>query len=162
VKIGMNTVCPNCQLVQSELSSSGGFIYSDDLVILTHSRDTLIPGYLILLPKRHVEFYHELNDEELARITKVSKAASKAIAELPEVERVYLVSLGEEVRHFHWHLFPRYHWMVEEQEFYTQGKLDGTKVFSQARKRCRIVDSNVLDPKVLEIVEHFREKMKKL
>lgn len=50
---------------------------------------------------------------------------------LPDVEKVYIMSLGEKTSHFHFHIFPRYRWMIEKSnvELFSRETLDGAKLF---------------------------------
>lgn len=133
-------MCLCCDIAKQVVLPGGGFVYQDDVVMLHHCLDVPIPGYLILAPRRHVEAYSELNASEMLHLGCIGQAAVFAMQQLPGVQRVYQASFGEVAGHFHWHLFPRYQWMVEEgaAEVRTEGQVDGPKLMSYYRKTHKV------------------------
>ncbi|QDR82735.1 hypothetical protein SPTER_41650 [Sporomusa termitida] len=47
------------------------------------------------------------------------------------------MNLGEETSHCHFHIFPRYRWLIDKLNvaLFSQGKLDGAKLFSYYRHK---------------------------
>lgn len=150
--------CLCCQLAAKRIIPPGGVIYSDQNVILTHNLDVKIPGYLILFPRRHVEFYHELSYEEREKISLLTQLSSKILTSLEDVERMYIVSLGEETRHVHFHLFPRYKWMLE-QPYGDPSKIDAAEIFSQVRKKLQVNRQSMEDQSILDIVDYLKKEI---
>lgn len=63
-------------------------------------------GHTLCIPKREVDYYYDLTDEELTGLTLFSKRVAKAIKEVIPCERVAVGVLGLEVPHAHVHLVP--------------------------------------------------------
>ena len=75
-----------------------------------------------------------------------------------------MLSLGEENSHFHFHLFPRYNWMLNfpDESIRTNGKIDGAKLFSFIRNRYKTNKQEQYDSKFLSVITHVREHVDKL
>lgn len=65
-------------------------------------------GYLYVECKRHVENYINLNQEEWNEFSNVIQYGINWINTHYFPEKVYIVSIGEQVPHLHVHLVPRY------------------------------------------------------
>ncbi|TXF91424.1 HIT family protein [Neolewinella aurantiaca] len=63
-------------------------------------------GHILCVPKREVDYYFDLTDEEITGLTLFSKAVAKAIKEVIDCNRVAVGVLGLEVPHAHVHLVP--------------------------------------------------------
>lgn len=63
-------------------------------------------GHTLCVPKREVDYYFDLADEELAALTLFSKAVAGAIKQVVDCKRVAVGVLGLEVPHAHVHLVP--------------------------------------------------------
>ncbi|MEM9261824.1 MAG: HIT family protein, partial [Bacteroidota bacterium] len=63
-------------------------------------------GHTLCIPKREVDYYFDLTDEELTGLTLFSKRVAKALKEVIPCERVAVGVLGLEVPHAHVHLVP--------------------------------------------------------
>ncbi|MBU2699428.1 diadenosine tetraphosphate (Ap4A) HIT family hydrolase [Sporomusaceae bacterium BoRhaA] len=71
-----------------------------------------------------------------------------------------MLSLGEETKHFHFHLFPRYNWMLNfpEENICTNGKIDGAKLFSFSRNKYKTNKQEQYESRFLSVINHVREK----
>ena len=63
-------------------------------------------GHTLVVPKREVDYYYDLTDEELARLMAFSKRVARAIQEATHCRKVATLVLGLEVPHAHVHLIP--------------------------------------------------------
>lgn len=63
-------------------------------------------GHTLCVPKREVDYYYDLTDEELTELTLFSKAVAKALKEVVRCRRIANGVLGLEVPHAHLHLLP--------------------------------------------------------
>lgn len=63
-------------------------------------------GHTLCVPKREVDYYFDLTDEELTELTLFSKSVARAIKEVINCKRVAVGVLGLEVPHAHVHLVP--------------------------------------------------------
>lgn len=86
--------------------------YEDDLVLALYIYKPVYPGHSLIIPKRHVQYFHELTDEEILQmgrvIKKVHKATSAVFGTLPYA---LIQKNGKEaaqsVPHVHFHYIPR-------------------------------------------------------
>ena len=66
----------------------------------------LAVGHTLVVPKREVDKYFDLNDEEIAQINIFSKTISSAIERTVTCKRIGVAVIGLEVPHAHIHLIP--------------------------------------------------------
>ena len=63
-------------------------------------------GHTLVVPKREVDKYFDLSDEEIAQINIFSKTVSAAIEKVVPCKRIGVAVIGLEVPHAHIHLIP--------------------------------------------------------
>lgn len=63
-------------------------------------------GHTLCVPKREVDYYFDLTDEELSGLMLFSKAVARALKQVVDCERIAVGVLGLEVPHAHVHLVP--------------------------------------------------------
>ena len=66
----------------------------------------LVNGHALVIPKREVEYYFDLDDEELARLNAFAKRVAAAIYREVPCLRIGTAVIGLEVPHVHMHLVP--------------------------------------------------------
>lgn len=66
----------------------------------------MVEGHTLCIPKREVDYYFDLSDEELSGLTLFSKQVAAAIKKAIPCNRVAVGVLGLEVPHAHVHLVP--------------------------------------------------------
>ncbi|MBM3201860.1 MAG: HIT family protein [Chlamydiae bacterium] len=108
ITLQANTYCPFCDSLVLERQA----FYEDDLVYALYTHMPITEGHCLVIPKRHVANFEELNDQELQRIgqaiQKVDAAAKKVFSTGP-----YLLhqkngkEVGQSVFHVHFHYVPR-------------------------------------------------------
>ena len=99
---------------------------------------------------------------KLFQLATISKVIAEVIAKEHDIDRVYLLSLGEETTHFHWHIFPRYKWMLNlpAEEIRTNGKVDGAKLFSFIRNKYKTDKQELFDNRILEILSSIKKQLR--
>jgi len=106
-----------CDIIAGRREVPGGTIFRDDAWVVDHAvgsaPDAPIPlrGFLIIKPARHVEHVHELTPEEMRRFAILLHDVTNALQQAVSPEKVYIMSLGESVKHVHWYVIPRYGYM---------------------------------------------------
>jgi diadenosine tetraphosphate (Ap4A) HIT family hydrolase len=101
--------CLACDVLTGRIDPPGGTIYENEGWVVDQSISPVaLRGWLIVKPRRHVENFGELRDAEAARFGSVSRSAAAAVQNALGAERVYVCSFGEEWRHVHFHVVPRY------------------------------------------------------
>ncbi len=64
-------------------------------------------GYCVLVSRRHVAELHHLNDDERHAFVDDACRLSRAIEAEFQPHKLNVESLGNQVPHLHWHIFPR-------------------------------------------------------
>ncbi|MEE1168905.1 MAG: HIT family protein [Alistipes sp.] len=66
----------------------------------------LAKGHTLVIPKREVDYFFDLEDDELQEMIVFAKQIAKKIKATTECKKVATVVLGLEVAHAHIHLIP--------------------------------------------------------
>lgn len=76
---------------------------------VAHSFNTAVPGWLVLLPRRHVAAVHELTDAEATALGAWQVKLSKALRSVTGCAKTYVVQFAESegFAHVHLHIVPR-------------------------------------------------------
>ena len=108
-------VCANNALVGShppreEIEVSGTWR-------IAHAFGTSLPGWLVVVPMRHVAALDELEPAEAGQLGEVLRRASKALRVVTGCEKAYFVFFAEQegFAHLHVHVIPRMSWFSAEQ-----------------------------------------------
>lgn len=126
--------------------------YEDDLVLALFTHKPMLSGHCLIIPKRHVERFEMLSDEEMVQIGRVIKNVHQAATKVFKTSS-YLVlqknglEVGQTVPHVHFHYIPR------------ESGDDSTLKFL-----VKMFTANVLGPissaEMQSIVEKMKEAMK--
>ena len=68
--------------------------------------NTLVKGHTLVIPRREVDYFFDMDDDELARYQAFAKRVAKAIKTAFPCKKVAQIVLGLEVPHAHIHLIP--------------------------------------------------------
>ncbi len=101
--------CIFCKIINNEIPSKK--LYEDDKVIAIMDVNPVVDGHVLIIPKKHVTDFTELDDELLHHIHEVAKElSSKLMNKLDSKALTLAVNYGESqvVKHFHLHLLPNY------------------------------------------------------
>ncbi|MET9494055.1 HIT family protein [Streptomyces sp. NPDC006552] len=76
---------------------------------LAHAVGTALPGWLVLLPRRHVSAVHDLTDAEAGTLGGWQVRAARALREVTGCAKTYVAQFAEAegFTHVHVHLVPR-------------------------------------------------------
>ena len=66
----------------------------------------LVVGHTLVIPRREVDYFFDMDDDELARYQKFAKRVAVAVKQAFPCRKVAQVVLGLEVPHAHIHLIP--------------------------------------------------------
>jgi diadenosine tetraphosphate (Ap4A) HIT family hydrolase len=92
-----------------------GHLRPRDAVVVTehwrvaHGFDSMLLGWLVVIPRRHVAALHELTDEEVAPLGVLLRRLSEALSEVTGCEKAYVAFFAEKegFSHLHIHVVPR-------------------------------------------------------
>lgn len=76
---------------------------------VAHSFNTAVPGWLVLLPRRHVAAVHDLTDAEASALGVWQVNLSQALRTVTGCAKTYVVQFAEAegFAHVHFHIVPR-------------------------------------------------------
>ncbi|MFD5519321.1 HIT family protein [Streptomyces sp. NPDC127066] len=76
---------------------------------VAHAFDTALPGWLVLLPRRHVAAVHDLTDDEASSLGTWQVKLSRALRAMTGCAKTYVVQFAEAegFAHAHFHIVPR-------------------------------------------------------
>ncbi|MFE7093655.1 HIT family protein [Streptomyces erythrochromogenes] len=76
---------------------------------VAHATKTALPGWLVLLPRRHVTAVHDLTDAEAAALGVWQVTLSRALRSVTGCAKTYVVQFAEAegFAHVHFHIVPR-------------------------------------------------------
>jgi len=105
------TVCPFCRIVAGELPSSP--VLETDLILAILDIRPANPGHTLVIPRRHVESFTELNGTEVEQLALCGQQIGGALKQgLDDCEAVTFsladgAAAGQDVPHTHLHVVPR-------------------------------------------------------
>jgi diadenosine tetraphosphate (Ap4A) HIT family hydrolase len=82
---------------------------ADDYWRVAHAVDTALPGWLVLIPRRHVTAIADLTDAEAADLGRWQVRLSRALRAVTGCMKTYVVQFAEAkgFSHVHFHVVPR-------------------------------------------------------
>ena len=101
--------CLFCKIIKGEIPSMT--IYEDDIVKVFLDINPTTNGDTLIVPKKHIENMLDLDDKTLSHIHKISKNIYSVLKEKLNIDGLTLVQnnfYGQEIKHYHVHLIPRY------------------------------------------------------
>ncbi|MET8040575.1 HIT family protein [Micromonospora sp. NPDC005215] len=84
-------------------------VAADDHWRIAHAFDTALPGWLVLVPRRHVVSIADLTDAEAASLGTWQVRLSRALRTVTGCVKTYVVQFAEKegFAHVHFHVVPR-------------------------------------------------------
>ena len=101
--------CLFCKIIRGEIPSYT--IYEDEIAKAFLDINPVTNGHNLIIPKKHYDNIYDIEPDELLHMQKVAKILMKEYKEKLGAEGFTLVQnneLGQEVKHYHLHLMPRY------------------------------------------------------
>ena len=106
------SMCLTCELVRRRDEGHAPLwdtIHRTDHWDVVHSYNTSLPGWLVLIVRRHIEAIDELTAEEAAELGVLLQHTSAALREVVGCAKTYVIQFAEaaEHPHVHFHVIPR-------------------------------------------------------
>ncbi|MEV4510760.1 HIT family protein [Dactylosporangium sp. NPDC049525] len=101
--------CFICAFLDGEPGYEHELLYDDGAHAAFLSRYPTLPGYTLVVPREHVEdVIRDLTPEAYLRLQAVVHKVARAVGEVLQPERTYVLSLGsmQGNAHVHWHVAP--------------------------------------------------------
>ncbi len=102
--------CLTCLNLSGERRiSPGPIIYEGAHWLVDHAYPTTHLGWLVILPKRHIEALHELTREEFQELAEIEYKLVQVMHTDLSIQKEYLICFaeGEGFHHVHIHVVPR-------------------------------------------------------
>jgi diadenosine tetraphosphate (Ap4A) HIT family hydrolase len=106
------STCKTCELVARRtagLAPLWDCIHQTQYWDVAHSYDTALPGWLVLVARRHITAVHELTEAEAVELGQLIRRTSVALKDVTGCIKTYVVQFAEaaEHPHVHFHIIPR-------------------------------------------------------
>jgi len=99
--------CAFCAFIQTHAKEAQK-VYEDEKVYAFLDDYPLAEGHTLIILKAHHSDLSSVSPADAARLGEIVARLSKALKQAVNAEYIYVASLGEQVRHVHYHLIPRY------------------------------------------------------
>ena len=104
--------CQTCELVarrDAGEAPSWDAIYRSQYWDVAHSYNTSLPGWLVLVARRHMAAIDEMSDEEAVELGRLLRRVSLALKEATGCVKTYVIQFAETADHphVHFHIVPR-------------------------------------------------------
>jgi len=104
--------CKSCELISRRNQGAAPLwdcIYRTSLWDVAHCYETSLPGWLVLIVRRHIESLDELTDSEAVELGQLIRDASSAIKAVTGCLKTYVLQFAEspDHPHVHFHVIPR-------------------------------------------------------
>ena len=99
-----------CKIINNEIPSYT--IYEDDIVKVFLDVNPHSIGHCLIVPKKHYQDFFDIDKDTLTHILEVAKIIATRIKEILCADGITLSQnngLGQDVKHYHLHLIPKYH-----------------------------------------------------
>ena len=106
------TACKTCELVADRDRGDAPFwdcFYRTDYWDVVHKSETTLPGWLILVTRRHLNAIDQLNEAEAGELGVLIHQTSNALKEVVGCVKTYVIQFAEhpDHPHVHFHIIPR-------------------------------------------------------
>lgn len=101
--------CLFCKIIDGVIPSKT--IYEDEIVKVFLDINPNTNGHCLIIPKKHIVTVNELDNNLINHILEVEKKMYKLLKEKLNIDGLTIVQnneYGQEVKHYHVHLIPRY------------------------------------------------------
>jgi histidine triad (HIT) family protein len=101
-----STGCVFCNIVAGMAPAYR--IYEDELSMALLDIHPFTQGHCLVIPKRHVPWWHELNEDETASLFRVARIVANKMMQAFSPDFVLLYARGRRIPHTHIFLVPTY------------------------------------------------------
>jgi histidine triad (HIT) family protein len=98
--------CVFCEIVAGQTPAHT--VYEDELSLCLLDIHPYAKGHCLVIPKRHVPWWHELSDEENTSLFKVAQIVANRMMEKLKPDFICLYARGRRIPHTHLFLVPTF------------------------------------------------------
>lgn len=127
--------CIFCKIIRGEIPSYT--IYEDEYVKAFLDIQPLTNGHTLIIPKKHFENLYNMDVENLKHIELASQKIGKLLKitlNCQGITRLQNNEYGQEVKHYHMHLIPRYENRTFKVQVDEKEKIEVEKIFDKFQK----------------------------
>ena len=99
-----------CKIINNEIPSYT--IYEDDIVKVFLDVNPNSTGHCLIVPKEHYQDFFDIDKEVLNNVLETAKVIANRLKERLNCDGITFAQnngLGQDVKHYHLHLIPKYH-----------------------------------------------------
>ena len=137
-----------CKIINNEIPSYT--IYEDEIVKVFLDVNPNHIGHTLIVPKKHYQDFFDIDEEALHHILKVAKEIAALLKERLNYDGISLCEnngLGQEVKHFHLHLIPKYN---NEEKLLLYSVFGGEPIYNSKIDQTKTPDENIIELMVKE------------
>lgn len=150
---------PNCYTCELTCQRDAGTAPLWDCIWRTahwdvvHAYNTSLPGWLVLVARRHIEAVAELTEAEAIELGLLQQRVSLLLGEVIGCVKTYIIQFAEakEHPHVHFHVVPR---MADQPEAYRSTNIFGYLGVPEA-ERVAEADMNAIAQQIRQGLSHF-------
>ncbi len=127
--------CLFCKIIEGSIPSKT--IYEDELVKVFLDINPNTNGHCLIIPKKHIVTVKEVDSILTTHILEVEKKIYDLLKEKLNIKGLTIVQnneLGQEVKHYHVHLIPRYEDDNWKMNFNQESLKDTDEVYQEIMK----------------------------
>ena len=139
--------CFGCHLANGKEDAC--VVFEDEYVCCILDRSPFNEGHVLILPKKHVQYFDDMDDNTANSVFKAARILSKVIKELFNPDGITICQNGgvfDELTHFHMHVVPRYEgqnfsdFYLEEEEVFIEKKSKLEEVRRKFIQKIKVLD----------------------
>lgn len=126
--------CIFCKIVNGEIPSYT--IYENDYVKVFLDINPMSDGHTLIIPKKHFESIMDIDKEYLMEIENTSMLFTRVLCDVLNadgVTRMQNNGYGQDVKHYHMHLIPRYKNNDVKYQINSKSKKDVSEIFNKLK-----------------------------
>lgn len=101
-----NKQCRFCNFIQKEEPCYK--IFENDLVFALMDKYPVNTGHVLVMPKKHVVDFEDIDDEIYTKLMLATKKISEIIKKITKCKKIGLLVAGFDIPHAHIHIIPLY------------------------------------------------------
>ena len=124
--------CIFCEIIKGNIPSKT--VYEDDLVKVFLDINPNTNGHMLIVPKKHVVTVDDIDNILASHILEVEKKLHNLLKEKLNIEGLTIVqnnNYGQDVKHYHVHLIPRYSEDCWKMHFRQDNLLEVDEIFKK-------------------------------
>ncbi|MCR3884011.1 HIT family protein [Methanotrichaceae archaeon M04Ac] len=132
--------CVFCDIVAGRAKAHR--IYEDDLSLAILDINPFSEGHTLVIPKRHVPWWHDLSEEEVESLFLVAREVSSKIMRAYSPDFVAIYARGRRIPHTHIFVVPTYRGDVLDRFFNAlEGFQEGTAELAKLKEDAELAEA---------------------